>query len=302
MNPEQIISQIPGWANAKDIETKPIGGLTNSNYLVTVQGEKYVLRVSGKNTSYLGINRQNELEALQVAAQHGLGPEVIHFILPEGHLVTRFIEGHHWTYETYCRPENIRRMVSSVKAIHNLPPIQADGSPFHRIESYLTHTNTFEVPYPEGFETGIREMHRIEDRQKTDSFPTTGFCHNDLFGLNYIDDGQLRFIDWEFAGMGDIFFDLATLAYSFDSVGEIPSGLQEIILESYFGTVNDEIRTRYREMKFMVLLYSVMWGLLQHGLQRRGLAPVTEGFDCLEYAHYMFNTIRDGLKNKLNTG
>ena len=294
MNPKEIIAQIPGWSDAQNLVIEPLGGLTNTNYLVTTKGQKFVLRVSGKNSDHLGINRRHELEALQVAGQHGLAPEVIHFILPEGHLVTRYIEGHHWTYDHYCRPDNIQRMVTAVKAIHNLPPIQADGSPFRRIESYLEHTNALEVPYPQGFDGAIRGMRRIKDRLKLDSSLHRGFCHNDLFALNYIDDGQLRFIDWEFAGMGDIYFDLATLAYSFDSVGEIPAELQLTILEAYFGTITEDIRNHYTEMKFMVLLYSVMWGLLQHGLQSKGITPVTAGFDCLEYAFHMFSTLRNG--------
>jgi len=44
-------------------------------------------------------------------------------------------------------------------------------------------------------------------------------------------------------------------------------------------------------MKFMVLLYSVMWGLLQYGLQPEGITPPIDGFDCMEYSKFMFNII-----------
>ena len=38
-------------------------------------------------------------------------------------------------------------------------------------------------------------------------------CHNDLLNLNFIDDGtRIRILDWEYAGMGDIFFDLGNVA------------------------------------------------------------------------------------------
>ena len=34
-------------------------------------------------------------------------------------------------------------------------------------------------------------------------------CHNDLLNANFIDDGtRIRIVDWEYAGMGDPFFDL----------------------------------------------------------------------------------------------
>ncbi|MCY0672179.1 phosphotransferase, partial [Klebsiella pneumoniae] len=37
-------------------------------------------------------------------------------------------------------------------------------------------------------------------------------CHNDLLPANLLDDGRdIRIIDWEYASMGDPYFDLAAL-------------------------------------------------------------------------------------------
>ncbi|HET8968168.1 MAG TPA: hypothetical protein VFN06_01925, partial [Gaiellaceae bacterium] len=44
------------------------GGITNHNLKVEVDGERFVLRVAGKDTNLLGIDRQVELAATQVAA------------------------------------------------------------------------------------------------------------------------------------------------------------------------------------------------------------------------------------------
>ena len=69
------------------------GGITNHNLKVEVDGEAYVLRVAGKDTSLLGIDRTVEHEATRAAAALGVGPEVVAFVEPEGWLVTRFIDG-----------------------------------------------------------------------------------------------------------------------------------------------------------------------------------------------------------------
>ncbi len=38
-------------------------------------------------------------------------------------------------------------------------------------------------------------------------------CHNDLLNANFIDDGErIRIVDWEYAGMGDPFFDLGNFS------------------------------------------------------------------------------------------
>src|SRR6188474_3093518 len=64
------------------------GGITNHNLKVDVDGEQYVLRVAGKDTGLLGIDRTVELAATEAAAQAGIGPEVVAFVEPEGWLVT----------------------------------------------------------------------------------------------------------------------------------------------------------------------------------------------------------------------
>ena len=42
-------------------------------------------------------------------------------------------------------------------------------------------------------------------------------CHNDLLTANFLDDGsRLRILDWEYAGMGDRFFDLGNFSTNND--------------------------------------------------------------------------------------
>jgi Ser/Thr protein kinase RdoA (MazF antagonist) len=68
-----IIACIPGWSHAEQLQVERIAGLTNANYRVTVNGERFILRVSGKNTERLGINRQHEAAALETATALGRG-------------------------------------------------------------------------------------------------------------------------------------------------------------------------------------------------------------------------------------
>ena len=55
-------------------------------------------------------------------------------------------------------------------------------------------------------------------------------CHNDLLTANFIDDGsRIRIVDWEYAGMGDVYFDLANFAVNNDlsdeETAELPARL-----------------------------------------------------------------------------
>jgi thiamine kinase-like enzyme len=292
---DSIVARIPGWAGVQDLTVEPLSGLTNTNYLVTVNGERFVLRVSGTNTAQLGIDRRTELAALRAASSIGVGPEVVHFILPQGHLVTRYIEGRHWKYEEYRTPGNLHRLVETLKRVHTLPAMEGTFSPFRRVEAYASRAKGFHVPFPKNFDALLNRMGAVEENQRQDRSPWFKPCHNDLFFVNILDDGKVRLIDWEFAGMGDVYFDLATLVYAYDTHGPLAAELQEYLLACYFGEVNSAQRVRLEGMKYMVLFFAAMWGMLQYGLQMEGAIPAVEGFDYLQYAENIFDVLSEGI-------
>jgi thiamine kinase len=153
-----IFARIPAWAGAEPEQVERIAGLTNTNFRLTVNGESYVLRISGKNTPGLGINRQHEAVALENAAAQGLGPAVVAALQPEGHLVTRWVDGRHWDSTEFRTLENVRLLTRTVKRIHALPPNGAIFSPFRRVEAYIETARSFAVPFPSGFERFIDVM------------------------------------------------------------------------------------------------------------------------------------------------
>ena len=57
-------------------------------------------------------------------------------------------------------------------------------------------------------------------------------CHNDLLAGNLLLDGeQLCIVDWEYAGMGDRYFDLGNLAVN----NGLDDDARGRLLEAYFG-------------------------------------------------------------------
>lgn len=45
---------------------------------------------------------------------------------------------------------------------------------------------------------------------------------------------------------------------------------------------------RLRRMKYVLLFFTAMWGMLQQGLQDQGKIPEVDDFSYLEYAHETF--------------
>lgn len=106
------------------------GGITNHNVKVEIGGETYVLRVAGKDTNLLGIDRTVELEATKAAAALGIGPEVIDFVQPEGWLVTRFVDGTTPSIESMREPTMLARVAGALRAFHGAPPISGSFDSF----------------------------------------------------------------------------------------------------------------------------------------------------------------------------
>ena len=145
------------------------GGITNHNVKVTLDdGSAYVLRVAGKDTALLGIDRYVEHEASLAAAAVGVGPEVVAFVEPEGYLVTRFIEGSIVPMESMTDPACSAGSPHALRAIHAGPPLPRRFDSFGIVEDYrsIAFARGSEVP-PE-YATARQIARTIERRARAD--------------------------------------------------------------------------------------------------------------------------------------
>ena len=236
------------------------GGITNHNFKVTVGQDAYALRIGGRDTDLLGIDRRAEHEASLAAAAVGVGPEVIDFIEPEGYLVTRFIEGEIVPVETIRTPGCIARVANSLRAVHAGPPIPSRFDSYRVVETYRATAATHGVATPAAYGEAKELADRIE--RARGAVPERP-CHNDLLNANFIDDGRLiRIVDWEYAGMGDVFFDLANFSINH----ELSEDEGQLLLEAYFGHVRPEHERALLLMRFMSDFREAMWGVVQQAV------------------------------------
>ena len=230
------------------------GGITNSNFILTLDGERLVLRIAGKDTEHLGIDRRREESAARMAARAGIGPEVVTYVEPEGYLVTRFIEGSPIPPARMRAPETIARAANALRAIHRADPIPGRFDAHSVVEVEHGVEPPPDVAWARGLAERIREV-----RGPQPLVP----CHNDLLNANFIDDGErIRIVDWEYAGMGDRFFDLANFSINH----EFEPADDEHLLHAYFGEVRDDQADSLRLMRFMSDFREAMWGVVQQGI------------------------------------
>jgi thiamine kinase-like enzyme len=276
---ERILSKIPGWSVAEAVVTPLVGGITNQNYRVDIGGETFVLRIGGRGTHLLGIDRSRESICTAIAAQVGVGAEVIHFLADEEVLVTRFIVGKGITPEMAAEPDTLRRIVDSMKRYHAGPTFPGTFSPFETVRNYHRLALERGVSFPDTLLRVFALMTEIEHALAESGSVQVRPCHNDLLASNFIDDGRTIWIlDWEYAGMGDIFFDLGNFAVN-QSLNDAQC---ELLLHYYFGEVRPANLAHLHLMRLGSDLRESFWGFLQLGISELD-------FDYREYAHHHLN-------------
>lgn len=208
------------------------GGLTNRSYLLRSQGTHYVLRINAINSLQLDLDRQAEVEILQCVGQAGISKGLVYADPAGRFLVTTFVDGDGWKNNLSCRSDNIPRIAALLKAIHQLDgvdrvmdvrsksarywqAIDADGKLAEKLRAYQQKVHVF-----------------IELAEVGNQNPC--LCHNDLLAENIIvtADNSLVAIDWEYAAMGDPYFDLAVVVEGH----KLTRLFEEQLLSHYLGS------------------------------------------------------------------
>jgi len=279
-----VLRRVPELADA-ELTLRPLsGGITNRNFLVEADGvrDRWVLRLAGNDTHLLGISREVEHAATVAAAGVGVGPEVTAFIRPEGYLVTRFIEGSAVSDDAVHRPDTLIRIADSLRRIHDGPAIPGLFVPLRIVEAYRALAVARGVSIPPEYELARAIGRRIELALLAAPVELRP-CHNDLLNANFIDDGErIRIVDWEYAGMGDPYFDLGNFSVNHELGAEDDASL----LEAYDRSTAPEVSglARVTLMRVVSDFREAMWGVLQQGISTLDVdfvAYAAEHFDRL---------------------
>ena len=207
-------------------------GLTNRSWLVHLRThvgtQAVVVRVSADTEQTLQIDRHSEDLILRAVAAAGIGAPVLVNDPVERLLVTRYL-GPTWTSADACRAPNVVRLAVVLGNLHGLsvPNGVRSVDLAASVDGYLSTLNE------RGVETPLRTdslRKRAHGCAATLSAGTIGrLCHNDVHHLNVVDDGSLHLIDWEYAGAGTPYFDLASVCvyHSYDA------GMRRDLLTAY---------------------------------------------------------------------
>ena len=256
---EDAAARIRLWRGRRTSITPLSGGLTNENYLVEVERERYVMRLPGQSTELLSIDRENEVHNTKAAASTGIGPRVLEHVAGVDVMVLEFIPGPTMSARTLQSRQMAARMAQSFHRLHNSPRFLRDFNMFRLIENYLGIVDEHQVTIPEAYRDWLPTVAQIERAVNAAALQPVP-CHNDLLCENFIDDGTaLRIVDYELSGNNDACFDLGNTAQE----AEFGPALRAALCESYFGKVDPRQLARMNLFALMSDVGWTLWGAIQ---------------------------------------
>lgn len=255
------------------------GGITNRNFRVTLGGAEYVVRLPGKDTELLGIDRSAELLANQAAAALRIAPAVAAIV--DGCLVTSFVA---------CRALERSELVDAVEQIAQaLRAFHDSGVRLptrfwvpELLEDYAAIAEARGSRLPDGYDAARDAARRIAAALPLNE-PRP--CHNDLLAGNLIradDGGRILLVDWEYAGIGDARFDLGNLSVN----NHFDEATDERLLRAYHGEApSDAQRAALKLMRVLSDAREGAWGVVQGAISALD-------FDFAGYASEHFERLR----------
>jgi thiamine kinase-like enzyme len=281
-----ILDRLAGRLGNVDGEPVALdGGITNRNFRVRFGDRDCVVRLPGKDTDLLGIDRRAEQAASREAARLGIAPAVI--AAGEDYLVTEYLAG------APLDGDRLRR--SPAAAARALRAFHDSGLQLpvrfwvpDLLAGYAEIVRRRGATLPEDYAVAQELIIRIaEVLPLLDPVP----CHDDLLPGNILaaagQSDRVVLVDWEYAGMGHRLFDLGNLAVN----NEFDDESQDLLLGAYFG--EPPTPSRRAALRLMALVSDAReaaWGVVQHSISELD-------FDFGAYAQRHFSRLTRGAED-----
>lgn len=227
-----------------------IGG-TNTTFFVQCSNDRFVFRIASRDNKSLGVDRKFEMESTSIASKNGVGFSLLHFDIESGDMITRYIEGHTPSNDEVKDEKYINIIAELFRNFHSFS-VNRYFDPFEDITIRTTIIQEYsELSHFEPYKKAIALYDTIKCSDFFNQKQYLGLCHNDANNYNiYIStDNRVYLIDYEYSGMGNVFFDIACLCGSWDY------DLKKIFLTKYF----KEYSEHYMKCLDYYYLLSLVW-------------------------------------------
>lgn len=182
-------------------------GMTNRSFLFSCRNQRYIMRIPGEGTDLL-IKRDEESAVYDVIKNKDICDDIVYISPLNGYKITRYLES-----SRVCDPDNEEDLVRCMKKLRD----------FHSLNLKVGHKFDIfkQIDFYEYLWDGAPSVYRDYNDTKIKAFELKEYIDNCKIEmcLTHIDavpdnflftaDGDIRLIDWEYAGMQDPHVDIA---------------------------------------------------------------------------------------------
>ena len=214
-------------------------GITNKNYIITTDSNKYFYRTSKDSTNI--VNKDNEREAINLLANENYFLKPIFF--NNDNLITEFQPNP----KTFISQRKLSTIIRIGKLLNNFhsKKFQAEHI-FDPVKQFYNYYNQID----EKKNIFDQYLYIIDDFRKF--YKPDRLCHNDLVEGNFLfSRDKLYLIDFEYAGYNDYYFDIA----SFISENDLNYEETITFLKAYF---NDK-ECHYKKLDVFLQFCDLLW-------------------------------------------
>jgi len=259
---DDVLQAVPELRDATSVGDLS-GGLTNTNYKVVTDRGSFVVRIAGRDTELLGIDRENETHNSIAAAETGVGARVIAALPEHSALVLEFIEGSRLHADDLrAGGGRLQQVAEACKRLHAGRPFLLEFDMFDLQRRYLATVRERGFRLPAGYlelEPRVRAMEEAMRKRPERRVP----CNNDLLAENFIDTGDgLRLIDYEYSGNNEPSFELGN-SWSESRLTE--HQLEELVA-AYYGAPYPSKVARARLWGVIAKYGWMLWASIQEGV------------------------------------
>lgn len=278
--------------NQKDIINIEVlkKGMTNRSFLFTCNNQKYIMRIPGEGTDQL-INRSEEAAVYTTIKELNICDRIIYVNPKNGYKITEFMEN-----SRCCDSESeddLKKCISKLREFHKMKlRVNHCFDIFGQIDFYESLWGDTPSIYRDYTMTksNIYKLKEYIDAQKKELCLT----HIDAVPDNFLftEDGQVKLIDWEYAGMEDPHVDIAMFCiYAMYNKEQI-----DHLIDIYFEKKCD------RATRIKIYCYIAVCGLLWSNWceYKRNLGVEFGEYSLKQYryAKEYYNIVREELKNE----
>ncbi|MCC5880544.1 MAG: phosphotransferase family protein [Idiomarina sp.] len=209
-----------------DWQVEPLHrGEVNQCWKVTTPARSYFLKHQG-NEAHNSINRVEEARLQQALFNAHLCPELVAHNLDYTWVLMGWVAAP--TLASSPPPEQMRILGETLARIHQQTPQLPRWSMQDRVNNYIAAVNRYQPAVASAMCAKLSPYKRL---LKAWDQGEPVFCHNDLALQHVLLSDPVRVVDWEYAGFGHPWFDVASAV----EINQLTPGQESQLCAAYAG-------------------------------------------------------------------